>query len=77
MDVYFQNMAIRVVSCKLHAIMQVPPLDGTHLVAMRGLIHQEVPTSASTSGAPWSNAAMSDDKDKHLLKYFAKDWIRC
>ena len=41
------------------------PLDGTHLVAVRGFIHQEVPTSASTSGAHRSNAATSD-KDKQI-----------
>ena len=41
------------------------PLDGTHLVAVRGLIHQEVPTSASTSGARRSDAATSD-KDKQI-----------
>ena len=40
-------------------------LDGTHLVAGRGLIHQEVPTSASTSGARQSDAATSD-KDKQI-----------
>ena len=40
------------------------PLDGTHLVTVRGLIHQEVPTSAS-SGARRSDAATSD-KDKKI-----------
>ena len=35
-------------------------LDRTDLVAVRGLIHQEVPTSASTSGARRSNATTSD-----------------
>ena len=40
-------------------------LDGTHLVAVRGLIHQEVPTSASTSGSGRSDAATSD-KDKQI-----------
>ena len=41
------------------------PLDGTHLVAVRGLIQEVVPTSASTSGARRSNAATSD-KDKQI-----------
>ena len=40
-------------------------LDGTHLVAVRGFIHQEVPTSVSTSGARRSDAATSD-KDKQI-----------
>ena len=40
-------------------------LNGTHPVAVRGLIHQDVPTSASTSGACRSNAATSD-KDKQI-----------
>ena len=40
-------------------------LDGTHLVAVRGLIHQEAPTSAPTSEARRSDAATSD-KDKEI-----------
>ena len=45
--------------------MHYVPLDGTHLVAVGGLIHQEVPTSGSASGARRSDAAMSD-KDKQI-----------
>ena len=50
---------------KMKLFTKIVPLDGTHLVAVRGLIHQEVPTSASTSGARWSDAATSD-KDKQI-----------
>ena len=46
-------------------VTKLHPLDGTHLVAVRGLIHQEVPTSASASGARRSDAAASD-KDKQI-----------
>ena len=46
-------------------IHEYHPLDVTHLVAVRGLIHQEVSTSASISGARRSDAATSD-KDKPI-----------
>ena len=65
-----------IINNSLLLIKTVAPLDGTHLAAVRGLTHQEVPTSASTSGARRSDAA-TPDKDKHLPKYFAEDWIRC
>ena len=50
------------------------PLDGTHLVVVRGLIHQEVPTRVRQRGElNW--ASQLKPSGQHIFSTCVKTWV--